>query len=68
MDKQKIQQSGKRLIPPPTLLIDCLSQIPVEEEAITPETAAALDQSRNSLANGRGIPHEDVLREFSPIK
>jgi len=36
----------------------------VEEEEITPETAAALDRARASLARGEGIPHEEVLREF----
>jgi ethanolamine utilization microcompartment shell protein EutL len=35
-----------------------------EEEEITPETAAALDRARASLARGEGIPHEEILREF----
>jgi ethanolamine utilization microcompartment shell protein EutL len=35
-----------------------------EEEEITPETAAALDRARASLARGVGVPHEDILREF----
>lgn len=37
---------------------------PVEEEEITPETAAALDRARASLARGEGISHQDILREF----
>jgi hypothetical protein len=41
---------------------------PVEEEEITPETAAALDLARESLARGEGIPHEDILREFGLTK
>ena len=41
-----------------------LASAPVEEEEITPETAAALDRARASLAHGEGIPHEDILREF----
>ena len=41
-----------------------LASAPVEEEEITPETAAALDRARASLARGEGIPHEDILREF----
>jgi hypothetical protein len=41
-----------------------LVSAPVEEEDITPETAAALDRARASLARGEGIPHEDILREF----
>jgi hypothetical protein len=36
----------------------------VEEEEITPETAAALGRARASLAHREGIPHEEVLREF----
>jgi hypothetical protein len=41
-----------------------LATAPVEEEEITPETAAAIDRARASLARGEGVPHEDVLREF----
>jgi hypothetical protein len=36
----------------------------VEEEGVTPGTAAALDCSRASLARGEGIPHDEILREF----
>lgn len=35
-----------------------------EDEEITPETAAALERARASLARGEGIPHEEILREF----
>jgi hypothetical protein len=41
-----------------------LASAPAEEEEITPETAAAIDRARASLARGEGIPHEDILREF----
>ena len=41
-----------------------LATAPVEEEEITPETAAGIDRARASLARGEGIPHEDILREF----
>jgi hypothetical protein len=41
-----------------------LANAPVEEEELTPETAAALDRARASLARGEGIPHEEILREF----
>ena len=41
-----------------------LALAPVEEEEITPETAAALDRARASLDRGEGIPHEDILHEF----
>ncbi|HME10907.1 MAG TPA: hypothetical protein VKG25_27875 [Bryobacteraceae bacterium] len=36
----------------------------MEEEDLTPDTAAALDRARASLARGEGIPHDEVLREF----
>jgi hypothetical protein len=36
----------------------------VEEEDVTPDTAAALDRARASLARGERIPHDEVLREF----
>jgi hypothetical protein len=45
-----------------------LALAPVEEEEITPETAAALDRARASLARGEGIPHEEILREFGLTK
>ena len=41
-----------------------LAQAPIEDEEITPETAAALDRARASLDRGEGIPHEEILREF----
>jgi hypothetical protein len=41
-----------------------LAAAPVDEEEVTPETAAALDRARASLARGKGVPHEDILREF----
>ncbi len=50
------------------LLVDPLSRslstATVEEEELTPETAAGLDRSRASLSRGEGISHQDVLREF----
>jgi hypothetical protein len=41
-----------------------LANAPVEREEISPETAAALDRARASLARGEGIPHDEILREF----
>ena len=41
-----------------------LASAPIDDEKVGPETAAALDRARASLARGEGIPHEDVLREF----
>lgn len=41
-----------------------LALAPIEEEELTEETAAALDRARASLKEGKGIPHDEVLREF----
>lgn len=49
-------------------LSSSLASAPVEEGEITPETAAALDRARASLARGEGIPHEEILREFGLLQ
>jgi hypothetical protein len=41
-----------------------LASAPMEEEEITPDTAATLERARASLARGEGIPHEDMQRKF----
>ncbi|MDA1311822.1 MAG: hypothetical protein O2968_00665 [Acidobacteria bacterium] len=41
-----------------------LAGSPVEEQDVTPETAAAVDRARASLARGEGVPHEEIRREF----
>jgi hypothetical protein len=41
-----------------------LASATVEQEPISAEEAAALDQARASLDRGQGISHEDILREF----
>jgi len=41
-----------------------LASAPAEEEEVTPETAAALDKSREWLKHNPGIPHEEVLAEL----
>ena len=45
-------------------LAESLAKAPVEDEELTPETAAALDRARASLAQGKRISHEEILREF----
>ncbi len=45
-------------------MVNPLDRAPVEEQEITPQTAAAMDRVRTSLARGEGIPHEDIRREF----
>jgi hypothetical protein len=39
-----------------------------EDEELTPDAAAALERARASLSRGEGIPHDDILTEFSPTK
>ena len=41
-----------------------LASAPAEEDEITPETAAALDRARASLARGEEVSHDDIRREF----
>ena len=41
-----------------------LAAAPLEEEELTPETVAALDRARASLARGEGISHDEILHEF----
>lgn len=41
-----------------------LSAAPVEQDPVSREEAAALDQARASLDRGQGITHEEILREF----
>ena len=41
-----------------------LAMGPVEDEEVTPETAAALDRARASLSRGEGVSHDEILREF----
>ncbi len=50
------------------MLLDPVSRsfatVAAEDEAVSAEEAAALDQARKSLDRGEGISHEDILREF----
>jgi len=41
-----------------------LALAPVEDDEITPETSAALERARSSVARGEGVAHEEILREF----
>lgn len=41
-----------------------LESAPEDDEELTPEARERLRQSRASIVAGKGIPHEDVLREF----
>jgi len=41
-----------------------LASAAVEEEDVTPETAAAIDRARAELRRGEGVPHDGILLEF----
>jgi hypothetical protein len=41
-----------------------LAAAPVEQEPVSPEEAAALDEARAALDRGERISHEDILGEF----
>ena len=44
-----------------------LALAPIDDEPVSPEEAAALDEAHASIARGEGIPHEEILREFGLI-
>jgi hypothetical protein len=44
-----------------------LAQAPVEDEPITEEEAAVLDEAHASIQRGEGIPHDEILREFGIV-
>jgi hypothetical protein len=46
------------------VMVEPSALLATEDEELTPETIAALDRARASLAQGKGIPHEEILREF----
>jgi hypothetical protein len=77
MDETQKAQALIKMLPPAQLaavvrlletILDrvarSIAAAPVEDEEITDETAAEIDQSRESLARGEGISHEEILREF----
>lgn len=83
MDRQQAHQLLDRLAPAqftavaqllkvlatgPEPLLESLSQVPAEDEAISEATAATLDRARASLARNEGISHEEILREFGLTK
>lgn len=46
------------------LLAQSLANAPVDDEPLSDELAAALDDAHASIARGEGIPHGVMLREF----
>ena len=61
-EKLKVVQSLLEVMVEP--LSRSLADAPVEEDAVTPDTAAALDRARASLYRGEAIPHEEIQQEF----
>jgi len=41
-----------------------LANAPLDDEPLTEEEEQALAEGRESLARGKGTPHEDILKEF----
>ena len=77
VEKQHAHELIERLEPEETrvavrflefMLLDPVSRslatAPIEDNPITAEEAAALDEARASLDRGEGIPHQEILREF----
>jgi hypothetical protein len=47
-----------------TPLAVALANAPVDDEPLSAEEEEELAESRESLARGEGIPHEEILKEF----
>jgi hypothetical protein len=47
------------------MIAEIIAKAPIEDEELTPETIADLQRAGLSLDRGEGIPHEEILREFS---
>lgn len=45
-------------------LSEYLGSLPADDEELSEETIASIEEARASLRRGEGIPHEEVLREF----
>jgi hypothetical protein len=45
-------------------LSHALAVAPVDKEAISDATAGKIEAARASLRRGKGIPHDQILREF----
>ena len=45
-------------------VIRAVRTAPVDDESLTDEDRAAIDEGRSDIAAGRGIPHHRVLRKL----
>jgi hypothetical protein len=41
-----------------------LQAAPIDDEELTPEVIASLQEAEASIKRGEGIPHEEIMREF----
>ncbi len=64
VEKINVVRSLLEVLTEPEPLALSLSRAPVDDAAITPETAAEIAQACASLARGEGIPYDAILREF----
>ncbi len=67
VEKFNVVSSLLEVMTEPEPLSLALSRAPVDDEEITPETAAEIAEARAALARGEGISHEEILREFGLI-
>jgi hypothetical protein len=37
---------------------------PLDDEELTPEAIASIQEAEASIARGEGVPHEEIMREF----
>ena len=58
--------AAKRILE--ALIVDplwlALAAAPMDDEELTPEVIASIEEARASIARGEGISHEEILREF----
>jgi hypothetical protein len=41
-----------------------LQAAPIDDEELTPEAVASIEEAAASIKRGEGTPHEEIVREF----
>ena len=41
-----------------------MESAPLDDESLTPEVVASIEEARASFEQGEGTPHEEIMREF----
>ena len=58
--------AAKRILE--ALIVDPLwlapASAPIDDEELTPEVVASVEDARASIARGEGVSHEEIQREF----